>query len=213
MAALSLLQYSSHQKPKNGRWVHRQDFQYTFKGELICCEKSWTGDKNWPCPQLAMEAMKEIVHGPESRPAAHWCFTFFSCHFPLKAKRSEYEATVWPSYSKLSFPPTSLNRLSLTPLAPAVTAHVLESKKGQSAERENLGSTFLPPATLSLSRSICRVSSAPSVTRHHKQYFSRLLCTKVEKAATAGIANTKSERRHRPPHGISRGWIEEEGKS
>lgn len=36
-----------------------KDFQYTFKGKLIPSEKSGIGDKNGPCPQLAMEAMKE----------------------------------------------------------------------------------------------------------------------------------------------------------
>lgn len=71
-------------------------------------------------------------------------FHLLSCHFTLKAKRSEYEATTPPSYSKLSFPPASLNRLSLTPRAPA--AHVLENKKRQNAERESTSWAFSPPA-------------------------------------------------------------------
>lgn len=89
---------------------------------------------------------KKSSIGFETRPAAHWCLTSFLYHFTLKAKRSEYEATTWASYSKLSFPPASLNRLSLTPLAPAPTAHVPEDEKEQSVwEGEYELHFFLPP--------------------------------------------------------------------
>lgn len=60
------------QKPKNGRRVHRRErFQCTFKGKLVSCEKLGRGNKNGPCPQPAMEAMKEMAHGPETRAAGH----------------------------------------------------------------------------------------------------------------------------------------------
>lgn len=45
-----------------------KDFQYTFKGEWIFSEKSGRGDKNEPCLQLGMEAIKETAHGPDRLP-------------------------------------------------------------------------------------------------------------------------------------------------
>lgn len=119
-----------HKSPKKGKKKKSTHWAWDWQGHCeleVCkdcqCLESWI-DFHWkvgewwqkgPCPQLAMEAMKAIARGPETRLVPYWCFTSFSCHFTLKAKRSKYEATRWPSYDKLSFPTASLNRVSLTP--------------------------------------------------------------------------------------------------